>query len=327
MRALLALLLVAPLALAARPVAAPMRGSLDDRGVFEDAAGVVVEFDNVSKAEAQQRLDALVRQRRLSGALRVGFFKTDRASLAAIYFLANRTVTLKSLKELAAACAQMEGTKQAWAFLHPGPRDETLEVEAYWRYRRGEQPEEKRLAFRDDEAWVQALRQQISPHRLESKKWPGWPLSQMAMTLGIPGRDFLERPWALLDLAIWNFPRDVGANQVLTTVFLPDATALEIRQQAEKEHASVSKLVQEAVIATSTAEKLGIAANIADRAPWDEEMPNAGKGTERELPLFLTLEVWGLLDDAATKESLSGSKIVEYAWRVQHPFVDPKKKK
>ena len=53
----------------------------------------------------------------------------------------------------------------------------------------------------------------------------------------------------------------------------------------------------------------------------------ADRPVARELPLFLTREVWGLVETKADAQSQSHSKIVEYAWRDAHPYGDPKKKK
>lgn len=38
-------------------------------------------------------------------------------------------------------------------------------------------------------------RKRISTAELEKKKWPAWPLSELAISLALPGRDFLERPF------------------------------------------------------------------------------------------------------------------------------------
>ncbi|MBS1153075.1 MAG: hypothetical protein H6Q89_4773, partial [Myxococcaceae bacterium] len=67
-RAALPLLLLTLPALAARPVARPVRGSLDERAVTQDSVGVLVRFLGVSKPQAQAGLDAVARQQRLEGA-------------------------------------------------------------------------------------------------------------------------------------------------------------------------------------------------------------------------------------------------------------------
>ena len=206
--------------------------------------------------------------------------------------------------------------------------NDALEVEAWWRFEAGVAVTEKRLAFRDDDGWVQWNRRRLTPQQLELKKWPSWPLSELAIALGLPGRDFLQRPLGLLDLSSWEFPSDVGANLKLAFVSLPDATALEIRQQAETTRASTSKVVEDAIVAAETASVLGEPAPQADRAPWDEDMPAAAKTSSRELPLFLTHQTWDRIEAKADSESLSDARVVEYAWRREHPFSNkPVKKK
>lgn len=323
MRLALALLLFSLPAFAAKPVARPVRGSLDERLVTQDAAGVLVRFVGVSKAEAQTGLDGVAKQ--LPGALRIGFLKTQASSLAVIYVVGSAAVTMKRLKDLAAAASRLEGAKAAYAFLHPGPRDPELEIEAYWAFEGGKATAEQRLAFRDDDNFVQWARKRITTAQLDAKKWPTWPLSELTIALGLPGRDFLERPFGLLDLATYGFPRDVGENLVMTVVYLPDATVFEIRQLAEKQSASPSKVVQDTLVAVDTEQKLGAQVPTSGRAPWDEAMPQAEKSPPRELDLFLTRETFNKLNARSDDETLSLSKLVDYAWRQAHPFVDPKK--
>ena len=49
------------------------------------------------------------------------------------------------------------------------------------------------------------------------------------------------------------------------------------------------------------------------------------KSPPRELQLFLSRDIFDKLDARAEGESVSLSKLVEYAWRQAHPFVAPKK--
>ena len=323
----LLLLVFALPALAARPVARPVRGGLDDRIVTHDAVGVLVQFDAVTKADAEHALDGLATQRSLAGELKVGFFKTSQATLAAVYVIRAGSLTIKRLKELAAACSRMQGAKAAWVFVHPGPSDDEFEVEGWWRFEAGQSVAEKRLAFRDNDSWVQWNRHRLSDQQLELRKWPGWPLSELAVSLALPGRDFLERPQGLLDLSTWEFPRDVGTHQVLTVIYLPDATVLEIRQQAEATKASPSKVLQDALVGADGSKELGVPPATADFAPWDEDLPTGEKSPLRELPLFLTQEVWSRLQEKADAESLSNSRVVAYAWRHEHPFLIKQKQK
>lgn len=312
MRAFVLALALATPALAAKPVARPLRGSLDALVVTDDSTGVLVRFLSVSRAQAQAGLDAIAPP----GGWRVGFLKTPQSSIAAIYLTAGE-VTVARLRELAAACSQLKGAVAAYAFLHPAARNQDLEAEAVWTYEAGQLKKEQRLAWRDNEAWGQWARKRLQRAELDARKWPGWPLSELAVSLGIPGRDFLERPMALLELAAAGFPRDVGQNLVLTTVYVPEATLLEIRQLAETQHASESKVVQD----TFATEKLSLPVDAASRAPWDD----ADKASMRELPLFLTRDVFNAVDTRAVEEVKTFSKVVEHAWRQAHPFVAPKK--
>ena len=171
---------------------------------------------------------------------------------------------------------------------------------------------EKRVTYRDGNG-------------LEAKKWPSWPLAELAITVGVPGRDFLERPSGLLDLARDGFPRDVGENLVLVRVQLPDATLLEIRQLAEKQQASTSKEIQAALDAAVAEQALGLQVPISQRAPWDLEMPQAEKAPLRPLDLFITRDIFDQLSALAEKDNVSLSVLVELAWRQAHPFIDPRK--
>ncbi len=309
------------LVLGARPVAAPLRGSLEQRVVTEDAVGVLVRFLGVTKSEAQDGLDAVVKAQAGSGELQIGFVKTQASSLAVLYFVGQKQVTLARLRTLAAACSQIKGAKSAYLFLHPGPRNPELETEAVWTFEAGKPVVEKRIAFRDDDSYMQWVRRKISRSELDEKMWPTWPLSELSLALGLPGRDFLERPFGMLDLATYGFPRDVGENLVLVQVYLPDPTLLEIRQLAEKQSASPSKVVQDALMSVDKEQKLGAQVPTSGRAPWDEAMPQSEKLTPRAFELFLTRDLFNKLDARASDETVSLSKLVEYAWRQAHPFA------
>jgi hypothetical protein len=318
--------LLAGAALAARPMGKPVRGGLDDKAVTADSVGVLVRFEAGTKAEAQAGLDAIAKAQRLEGGLRVGFFKTQIAPLAVIY-LSRAPVLLKHVKQVAEACSRMAGVKAAFVFLHPGPSNDELEVEGWWRYEAGALVAEKRLAFRDDDAWVQWTRRRLSEDELAMKQWQSWPLSELALSLGLPGRDFLERPRALLDLATLEVPHDLGSNQLLLWIYLPEATVLEIRQLAEASKQSASRLVETAVITADAAKQLGELAPMGDRAPWDAEMPGESKAAPRELAVFMTREVWTKVEAATASETLNASKVIEYAWRQSHPYKPKPKSK
>jgi hypothetical protein len=320
--AVAALVLFALPASSARPVARPERGSLDDRSVTNDSVGVLVRFLGVSKEEAQSGIDALEKQSRAKlGTLRVGFVKTKAASLAVVYSTSGLKLSLERFKELAASCSKLKGARAAYVFLHPGPLHQDLEVEGYWTYENGQLVSERRLSFRDDESYLQWVRKRLTTAELNVKKWASWPLSELTLAVGLPGRDFLERPYGVLELATSGFPRDVGENLVLTVVYLPEATLLEIRQLAEKENASPSKVVQDALVLADGEQKLGAQVPTSGRAPWDEEMPQAEKAVLRRLEVFLTSEVFDKLDARVVDETVTLSKIVEYAWRQAHPFA------
>lgn len=309
--------------LAARPVGTPVRGSLDALSVTHDSSGVLVRFLGVPKATAQEGLDGVART---WPGLRVGFVKTQASSVAAVYVTSGR-LTVSGLKDVAAACSRLKGAQSAYAFLHPGPRNHELEAEAVWEYQGGALTKEKRIAWRDDETWMAWVRKRATTAELEAKKWPRWPLSELAVTLGLPGRDFLVRPLGVLELAADGFPRDVGENLVRVTVTLPDATLLEIRQLSETTGSSPSRVVHDALDRTDREQKLGAQVEAGARAPWEDEGPHADKSPPREVALFFTRALFDKLDAQAGGEAVSFSKVVEYAWRQAHPFVDPKKRK
>jgi hypothetical protein len=315
--------LLLALVVSARPVAAPVRGSVDAMNVTHDAAGVLVRFLGVPKAKAQAGLDGLAAQ---WPGLRIGFVKTQASSVAAVY-VTEGTVTVQRLKDLAAACSKLEGAKNAAAFIHPGPRNDALELEAFWEFEKGVLAREKRLAWRDDATYAAWVRKKKTTGELTAAMWPTWPLSELAVSLGIPGRDFLERPMAVLDLAVDGYPRDVGDNLVRVVVALPDATLLEVRQLAETRGVSWSKVMQDALERTDSEQKLGAEVPAGGQAPWEGDGPHAAKSPPREVVLFFTRALFDKLDAQAGDESVSFSKVVELGWRQAHLYVDPKKQR
>jgi hypothetical protein len=292
--------------------------------VTDDSAGVLLHFRELGRAEAQAKLDALAGQQGLEGQLRVGFVRTKLATLAALYLGGREPVTVKRLQQLALAASRLDGVAAAYAFLHPGPRNDQLELEAWWGYARGAPTGERRLAFRDDDGWVQWARRRLSFGELELRKWPLWPLSALAVTLGLPGRVFLERPRGMLDLATWPAPTDVGENLVLNLAFLPNRTVLEMRQLAEKSRASLSKVVQDALISSEAEANLGVSPAESLRAPWDLEMPEAEKAQYQEVQLYFAREVMNRLDAKIDEDAVNLSRLVDFAWRRAHPYVEKK---
>jgi|GEM_PF-2841444 len=325
MRLALCLTLLCLPALAAKPVAHTERGSLDGRVVSMDSFGVVVRFLGVSKAEAQTGLDAVAKKHPRLAPLSIGFIRTQASSLAAISLLDVKPHTVAELKALAADCAQLKGVAAGYVYLYPGPNDETLETEAVWTYENGKAPREQRLAFRDDPTYVEWLRRRATTAELEAKKWPSWPLSQLVIATGLPGRHALEVPFELGDLAVDGFPRDVGENLVRVRLYLPDATLLEIRQQAEKLKVSPSKVVHDALSAAEAEQKLGAEVPTSGRAPWDEAMPQADKVVLKPLALFFTRAIYDVLDARTEGETVTLLKLVEDAWRHAHPHQSEKK--
>ncbi len=292
--------------------------------VSKDAVGVLVRFLGISKTDAQARLDAVAEQQQLSGALRIGFLKTQASSLAIVYVVGPGALTLSRLKGLAAACSAIAGATAAYAYFYPGLRNSALEAEGYWHYEAGRLVTEKQLAFRDDRFFVQWTQKQISRAELSGKKWPHWPLSELTRALGLPGRDFLERPLGLLEVAASGFPRDVGENLVLSEVHLPVATLFEIRQSAERENASLSKVVQDALVAAEADEKFGAQLSVSGGAESEEPSHDFEKGW-RPLELFLTRPWFNKLDGRSEGSQSNLSMQIEAAWRQAHPLDVPKK--
>lgn len=325
MRLALCLTLLCLPALAAKPVARIERGGLDGRVVSKDAFGVIVRFLNVSKADAQRQLDEAAAKHPRLAPLSIGFIKTQASSLAAISMLNLRPTTVGELKALAADCAQLKGVAASYVFLYPGSNDETLETEAVWTFEPGKPVREQRFAFRDDPTYVEWVRRRASTAQLEAKKWQTWPLSQLVVATGLPGRQVLEVPFELNDLALSNFPRDVGENLVRVQLYLPDATLLEIRQEGEKRKCSTSKVVQDALTVAETEQKLGAEVPTSGRAPWDEAGAQADKAVLKPFDIYLTRPLYDVLDARSEDDTVTLLKLVEDAWRHAHPFASAKK--
>ncbi len=319
MRGLWLCLLALP-ALAARPVARPLKVPLEKWDMQRDSFGVVLTFPSAqTKAAAQQVVEALAHGGGFKpGQMQAVFLKT--AKVRAVALLVTRPgFTVGKGLELARDASAENGVNDAYAFFHPGPTDEDVELEAVWHYRLGELEQASQQNFREATEYVAWVRRRGSEQALE-RAAQAWPLAHLAAELGIPGRDAFTHPWALLDWAEGGWPDDVGDDLVRLALQVPGALAMEIRQQAELSKASPSKLVRDALVAASTESRLGEAPAADALAPYDEGGKQASKATPRELVLFLDRDTFWTVQAAAESRSLTYGKLVEYSWRRAHPF-------
>jgi hypothetical protein len=312
--------------LVAFAVARPMKVPLEKWGVERDSFGVVLTFaPGTTRATAQQVVDALAHGGGFkAGQLQAVFFHTPQARAVGVLFSRPGFTVGKGL-ELARDASAENGVRDAYAFFHPGPTDEDVELEAWWRYQLGELKETRQQNFRDSTEYVTWVRRHGSEQALARAEL-AWPLTKLAHALGIPGRDALVQPWALLDWAEGGWPNDVGDDLVRLSVEVPGEMAMEMRQQAELGHVSPSKLVRDALNAASTDGHLGDPPSSDVLAPYDEgAKPSAkGKSAPREQVVFLDRDTFFAVQTAAESASESFGKLVEYAWRRAHPFKAPR---
>jgi hypothetical protein len=314
------LLLVATSAFAAHPVAKPMKGPFEKWDVQRDSVGVVLTFGpEANKDSARQLLDALAAGQGFEpGQLQAAFLKTPKTRAVAL-LIAKPGFTVGKLLELARDASQENGVSGAWAFFHPGPTDEDVELEEYWHYFNGGLADSSRQNFRDSTEYIAWVRRRGSEQAL-SRAELEWPLSKLAKQLGVPGRDAFARPWGLMDWAQSGWPTDAGDDLVRMPVQLPDAMAMEIRQQAELSKASPSKLISDALNAASAESKLGTAPDKEVLAPYDEGGTDSAKVRSKELVLYVDRDTYWTVQAATESRSESFGKLVQYAWRRLHPF-------
>lgn len=314
------LCLVAVPALAAHPVARPMKGPLEKLDVQRDSTGVVLTFGaDAKKEQTHQLLDALSTTHGFqAGQLQAAFLKTPKVRAVAL-LVAKPGFTIGKLLELARDASLENSVTGAWAFFHPGPTDEDVELEQYWHYEHGELADSAKQNFRDSAEYLTWVRRRGSEQALERAEQE-WPLAKLAKTLGVPGRDAFVRPWGLMDWAQTGWPTDAGDDLVRMPVQLPDAMSMEIRQAAELSKASPSKLIRDALAADSTAGKLGESPAKDSLAPYDEGGADSAKVRSKELVLYVDRDTYWNVQSAAESKSESFGKLVQYAWRRLHPF-------
>ncbi|MBL8950675.1 MAG: hypothetical protein JNK82_07860 [Myxococcaceae bacterium] len=310
------------LSLAAKPVAKTYQGPLDGVDVREQSAGVLAHFGHPDRAGAEATLTALSRELELSDLIRVSFIRTSLGALAAIELDAPETrLTFGRITELARRLSAAHGVTSTWAFIAPGPRDASLEQEAFYRFERGAPAGHERFIYREDPQYIAHLRRQSSDTTWHKARWPTYPLSRLAQAVGLPGRGCLQDRWQLQVIAALRWPDDVGENLAYAQVDLPGGMAAEIQQAALKEKVSVSKLVTQAIEAAREKNELGDRPGHERHASYDEGQPDAEKHARRTLTLFLPEASLDAAEDAGGAEALSISRVVQYAWRRAHPVA------
>lgn len=318
MRAAFAVMVLgAALAEAKSPIARPYQGSVLARRIDRDAAGLIAKFaEGAKKAEVQPQLEAVLKGLG-TGAPTVGFVKTDKGPLAAIY--PSEATTVEQLLALATAVSQVSGVEAVWAYLHPG--GDELALEAWWKFQKGTRVDEDLFEWREDVTYTKYLRRSVEAREWQKRKWGKYPLAELARTLGLPGRDALERPRAMLELATAPWPRDVGENLVHVYVFWADGMLLEVRQESERLKVSMSRVVEDAVRAVHAMNKLGESPKLETRAPYDSAGEQQDSLTRtKELGLFLTRETFDRLEEQDHDFSLLTADV----WRIAHPYKKAK---
>lgn len=316
----LALALALSLPLAAKPVATKYKGPLDSLDIREQSAGVLVHFTAPDRARAEGAVGSLSRTMGLDEVIRVSFIKTSLGALAAIELdLTDGALPFARYTELARRLSSADGVESTWAFIAPGPRDETLEQEAVFQFQRGAPRSESRRLYRDDPAYVAYVRRGGSATAWHQARWPAYPLSKLAQQVGLPGRACLDSPWQLQTLAAQRWPEDAGENLALTQVDLPGGMAAEIQQAALKDKRSTSSLVAQALESARLAKELGDRPGHERYASYDEGQPDSDKHARRTLTLYLPEAEVDAAEDAGAAEALSLSRVVQYAWRRAHP--------
>jgi hypothetical protein len=292
------------LVLSARPVQPAFRGELESLDFTGHVTGVVATFaENTPVATGKAAIDACAPGASGQATVSAAFLHTPKAKLAAI--LPPVPATAKSVLALANCLSKQKGVAEshAWFF----PRAESgVEVEGVWRFRDGARVERTLRAFRDDPTYVKFVRRTVTrPEYFEHVWKEPFPLSELARTLGLGGRESLERQGALLwEGAEW--PTDAGDNLARVQLFLPKGTALSLLQEAETSHHSTSKLVAEALLAAKEAKAL----NQAGEDP--------AQGKSKSVVVWLPWPLLAELEDIGDAEGLSLSSLVQHAWERAH---------
>lgn len=302
-------------ALSAKPVAREYKGPLDGVDVAQQSAGVLARFDAADRASAERALTAVSK----GMAVRVAFIRSDAGPLAAVTIEAEGRLPFRHFTDLARRLSSENGVAETWAFVAPGPRDDSLEQEATFRFERGEPKEEARVQYRADPAYLELVRRKVSPTAFHAARWPSYPLSQLALTLKLPGRPCLDETWQLHTLATTRWPIDAGENLSVAWVDLPGGIATEIQQQALKEKRSPSALVAQTLVEARKAKQLAKQPEHEKFASYDEGQPDSEKHARRQLTLFLPQAELDAAEDSGAAEAISLSRVVQYAWRRAHP--------
>jgi hypothetical protein len=151
-------------------------------------------------------------------------------------------------------------------------------------------------------------------------RWPNYPLSKLAASLGLPGRDCLDNPWQLETLATVPWPADAGENLSLVWVDLPGGMGAEIQQWGLRGKQSASAAVAQALEEARSAGELGDAPESTTTAGYDDGRPGAQRHSRRTMTLYLPAEEVEAAQDAAAGQAQSLSRVVQHAWRRAHPL-------
>lgn len=313
------LLLSLSLVLAAKPIAREYKGPLDAVDVSQQSAGTLVRFDSTDRAGAEAAITRVARAVKVTDALTVAFIRTDAGALAALQVQGDGRLPFDRFTELARRLSAEPGVAAAWAYLAPGPRDDSLEQEAVYRFERGAAVDEARLQYRADPVYLEHVRRKTSATAFHQARWPSYPLSRLALELKLPGRACLDEPWQLHTLATLRWPIDAGENLSVAWVDLPGGIATEIQQHALKEKRSPSSVVLEALVEARKAKQLAKQPEHELFAKYDEGQPDSEKHARRSVTLFLPEAELDAAEDSGAAEAISLSRTVQYAWRRAHP--------
>lgn len=298
-------------ALAVKPVQAPFRAELETLDWAGHSTGVVATFEGEpSRARGEAALDACIpwASGRVTG--RAGFLKTKVARLLVAHPV--EPASARAVLALASCLSKQDGVKEAHAWFFPGA-DSGLEVEASWRFQQGVRLSRQLRAYRDDPEYTAYARRKLARAEWVAHLWKGYPLSELARALGLPGREALERHGALM----WEgaaAPDDAGEDLVRVVIYLPTGAALQVLQRAEAKKVSASSLLGGALAAAQKDGKLG-----SGELPASEPTSK-----ERALTVWLPRPALAAAEAVSDARGESLSVLVAKAW---HRAEDGGKKK
>jgi hypothetical protein len=321
---LVAAVLVTTGAWAARPAPSLSADGLESMRLSDEVSGVLLQVSGETPAKSEVRAmldDYFLKQLKAQpGAATYAFFKTEKGHFVAVSPNDQLAPTMKGLNTIALALSKKPEVQQVVTWLHPGAKNVTLENEVVWRFVSGKKQGSKLFRWRDDPAYFDWIDGNLTDTQMALRRATGYPLTELAAELGIPGRWFFEYPNELFNLADGEWPRDVGANLAMISLYLPAATVVEMQQHAETSKLSVSKVLQQALAKAEETKELGREPTQSQKAPWDDANSSSSKVKTRRADFFLERRLFGEANQVAIDDNVSLTYVFSWAWRRAHPF-------